>query len=337
MLINQDMAGTIILTGANGSLGVGYVRSLLNLYPDYTLVATVRNASAQKDANTAKLLEAISKKPCANVIVETLDLGVLSDVRAFADKISSQIAAGTLPPISAIVCNAFTWSLNGVKHTPDGNEATFQVSHLAHYLLVLKLLGSMHSTSGRIIMLGSTAHYPENPNPLSKLVAQIPENIDDLIKPPEDNPSDQHDRGFQRYGTAKLANVIFAYDLNRRLQADPRLSTITVVAVDPGGLIDSRAHSEQRPVVRTAFTVISRLMPVLKHLTTAVRTSDDSGTELVQLSVGVDHASKRGYFVGLQPASPAKLSQDQELQERLWRVCWKWTGMEEGETLLQQV
>lgn len=67
-------------------------------------------------------------------------------------------------------------------------------------------------------MLGSITHYPEKPNPLSSLRAGIPENIEELVKPSPDPLSLVHDRGFQRYGTAKLANVIFAEDLNRRLQ-----------------------------------------------------------------------------------------------------------------------
>jgi NAD(P)-dependent dehydrogenase (short-subunit alcohol dehydrogenase family) len=223
------MTGTIILTGANGSLGLGFLQAFLVTYPNHTLVATVRNTSAESDPNTASLLKLISKHPKSRVLVETLDLGSLANTRSFADRISTKISNRELPRISAIVCNAFTWSLNGQKQTTDGFEATFQVSHLSHMLLVLKLLGSMDPTSGRIVMLGSEAHYPEKENPLAKLRAGFPNDLEQLVRPLPDKPEEVHDRGFQRYGTAKLANVVFMNDLNQRLQKVSANSLTTIM------------------------------------------------------------------------------------------------------------
>ena len=214
-----DMGDTVVITGANGSLALGFVDSFLARYPQHTLIATVRNPSPEKDHNTAKLMQLISEHSSSKVLIETLDLGSLASVRLFAEKLNNRISSRELPRISAIVCNAATLSLEaGQKFTSDGYEATFQVCHLSHYLLVLKLLESMNFASGRIVMLGSITHYPEKPNPLSSLRAGIPENTEDLVKPSPDLLSLVHDRGFQRYGTAKLANVIFAEDLNKRLQ-----------------------------------------------------------------------------------------------------------------------
>jgi NAD(P)-dependent dehydrogenase (short-subunit alcohol dehydrogenase family) len=102
----------------------------------------------------------------------------------------------------------------GQRFISDGYEASFQVNHLAHYLLVLKLLGSMDTASGRVVMLGPIVHYPEKPNPNSSLVARIPDNMEELLKPGPDPTGKVHDRGFQRYETSKLANVFFAEDLN---------------------------------------------------------------------------------------------------------------------------
>jgi WW domain-containing oxidoreductase len=218
--VSKAMAGTVIITGGNSSLGLGFVESLLASHPEYTLVATVRNTSCEEDPNTAKLAKVASKYPNAQVIIDRLDLSSLASVRAFADGISSKISQGELPPISALVCNAFTWSLNGgQKITSDGYEATFQVSHLSHMLLVLKLLGSMNATSGRIVMLASEAHDPDKENPLSKLRAGFPVDMEQLVHPLPDEPGQVHERGFQRYGNAKLANAVFMQDLNARLLA----------------------------------------------------------------------------------------------------------------------
>ena len=214
------MSGTVIITGANGSLALGFVEAFLKSYPRHTLIATVRNTSPEKDSNTAKLKQLVSRFPGAKVLIEALDLGKLSSVRSFADSISLRVSSKELPRISAIVCNAATLSLEaGQKFTSDGYEATFQICHLSHYLLIVKLLGSMDTKTGRIVTLGSITHYPEKPNPLSSLRPQIPDDIKELVKPGPDPPGLAHDRGFQRYGTAKLANVILANDLNRRFQA----------------------------------------------------------------------------------------------------------------------
>jgi NAD(P)-dependent dehydrogenase (short-subunit alcohol dehydrogenase family) len=213
------MGSTVLITGSNGSLGLEFVAHLLQKYPSLTLVGTVRNPSPESDANTAKLRSIISKYPSANVYIEKLELGSLDDVRKFCISIVERVDEGKLPTIRAIICNAFTWSLDGgVKYTSDGYEATFQVSYLSHYLLVLKLLRCMDKRIGRVIMLGSVAHYPERKNPLSKFVACWPDDVEELVRPRLHPREDDHDRGWQRYGTSKLVTVMFVNALNRRLK-----------------------------------------------------------------------------------------------------------------------
>ncbi|KAF4980497.1 hypothetical protein FZEAL_3508, partial [Fusarium zealandicum] len=275
------MAGTVIITGANGSLALGFVEHILSAYPSYTLLATVRD---ETDANTAKLAQIIKASQSPRAHIEALDLGSLAKARSFADALAGRVARGELPPIKALVCNAFTWSLSEQVFTADGLERTFQVGHLSHYLLVLKLVGSM-AADGRIVLLGSAVHYPENPNPLSKLVARLPDHLGLLVKPEPDQPGQEHDRGFQRYGTTKLANVMLMHDLNDMLEKNPSLSHITVTAMDPGGLVDSRANSVQKPLVKKVFAVVNLLIPILKHVTNAVRRSADAGRDLAELSV----------------------------------------------------
>ncbi|KAK3291038.1 uncharacterized protein B0H64DRAFT_50998 [Chaetomium fimeti] len=328
------MAGTVIITGANGSLGLGFVKSLLASHPEYTLVATVRNPSGEQDPNTAQLLKLLAKHPKSQTHLETLNLGRLADVRAFTSRITDQIAVNKLPRISAIVCNAFTWSLSGQKTTADNYEATFQVSHLSHMLLVLGLLGSMDAQNGRIVMVGAEPHDPERGSPLSKLRAAIPDDLEHLVRPPPDAQGEVYDLGFQRYGTAKLANVVFMHDLNARLLRHARLSSITVTCMDPGGLVGSRAHSEQKAGIRWAFGVINVMMPLFRHLNSAVRTTADAGQDLVALSVGPEFKDKRGYFVGQKEGVSAEVSRNPEIQKKLWDACWAWTGLSGDETAL---
>lgn len=104
--------------------------------------------------------------------------------------------------------------------------------------------------------------------------------------------------------------------------------------MDPGGLPSSRAQSEQKKYARRLFATINFLMPVLKHVTTAFRTTEDAGRDLVAVSVGPAFQGKRGYVVGQKLESPAALSKDLGMQQRLWDACWRWAGLKAGETAL---
>lgn len=213
---STTMTGTVIITGANGSCAIPFVSHILTTYPTYTVLATVRKASPS-DPNTATLSQAISCNP-SHAHIEALDLSSISNVRSFAENVAKRVSSGEIPPIKAIVCNAFTMSLKGQVFTSDGLEETFQVNHLAHYLLVLKLLGSMAS-DGRVVMLGSDAHYTDRSHPLFNIRTGIPDDVEQLVKPGQDTPGQEYNHGFHRYGVSKLANVMFMHDLNVKLQS----------------------------------------------------------------------------------------------------------------------
>ncbi|KAL2783051.1 hypothetical protein BJX66DRAFT_349913 [Aspergillus keveii] len=323
------MDGTILITGANGSLAHGFLTSLLSHYPSFTVIGTVRNPSATDPAMT-KLKALIGGYPAAKFHLPQLDLGSLSEVREFSMRLARDIQEGKIPRLSSIICNAFTWSLSGgPKFSADGFETTFQVSHLAHHLLVLELLASMDPNSGRIVMIGSVTHDPDRANPLSKLLAHIPEDLEQLVHPAPDKPGEEHDRGFQCYGTAKLTNVMFVQELNDRLAKDPVHGSITALAMDPGGIVDSRAHGEQKMLVRVLMSATKILLPLLHPFTRVVRSAEDSGADLVQIAVGSKFHGRRGYFEGLVVAKPAWMGEDVEKRRRLWDACCEWSGLGE--------
>ena len=104
--------------------------------------------------------------------------------------------------------------------------------------------------------------------------------------------------------------------------------------MDPGGLVSSSAHAEQKTAARLTFGVIGMLMPILRHATSALRTDRDSARDLLALSVGAEFGGQRGYFVLQKPHEPAVVSADEGVQKRLWDACSGWAGMSEGETVL---
>ena len=183
------MAGTIIITGANGSLAIPAVQHLLSNYPNYTTVLAVRNTQ-DVDVNTKKLRETLKRYPDAKSSIRKLDLANLSAVHDFANGIADEIADGILPPLASIVCNAYFWNLAGdAEMTVDGYEKTFQVNHLAHAALVLRLLGSFSPNGGRVVLFSSDAHW-SGKNSLEKYPPAIPDNLEMLVKPAADDPSD---------------------------------------------------------------------------------------------------------------------------------------------------
>ena len=213
----QIMSGTIIITGANGSLAIPAVQYLLSNYPNYTTVLTVRN-TLDADVNTKKLRETVQQYPSAKTSIRALDLANLSAVHDFASTIIDEIANGKLPPLTSIVCNAYYWNLaSGLETTIDGYEKSFQVTHLAHAALVLRLLGSFGPDGGRVVLFSSDAHW-SGKNSLEKYPPAIPDDLELLVKPAADEPSDHFGRGFQRYAVSKLAVVMWMYMLNRHLE-----------------------------------------------------------------------------------------------------------------------
>ncbi len=211
------MAGTVIITGANSSLAIPAVQHLLTNYPDHAVILTVRNAS-DIDVNTKKLRDTVAQFSNAKTSIRELDLANLSAVHDFASTIAGEIAGGGLPPLISIVCNAYYWNLAGdAEVTGDSYDKSFQVTYLAHVALVLQLLGSFGSDGGRVVLLSSDAHWTGK-NALEKYPPAIPNDLELLVKPAPDNPTDNLGRGFQRYAVSKLAVVMWMYALNRYLE-----------------------------------------------------------------------------------------------------------------------
>lgn len=208
------MAGLLIFTGANSSLGVPAADYILRHYPQSTVIFTVRDAS-DNDANTKMLRDVIAHHPEAKASIAALDLASLPATHAFADSVVSGIQSGQYPRIQAVVCVAYYWNLvKDPEITADGYDKTFQVGHISHSALVLRLLGSFGPT-GRVVLLSSDSHWPGK-NGMEKYPPTIPKDLDLLVNPAVDN--DKMGRGYQRYATTKLAITTWMYALNDHLQ-----------------------------------------------------------------------------------------------------------------------
>ncbi|KAJ5669214.1 short-chain dehydrogenase [Penicillium macrosclerotiorum] len=330
--------GTVLLTGANGSLAIPAIQHLLANYPKHQAVLTVRNPSAS-DPNTQKL-HAILKEFQDRVSVRALDLSDLSSVRTFATTLAADINSGSLPPLTSIICNAYYWNLSTApEFTGDGFEKTFQVNHLAHAILVQQLLESFGPASnssevpsarrGRIVVFGSDTIFPGQSN-LEKYPPHLPGNLNDLAKPTPETDGDHMGHGFLRYALSKLAIVTWMYAMNEHFQKPENapLREIKVVAINPGNLSDSRALRTNTPwMLRTLSRFVIRpFRPVLRLMDPTMRTAAAAGVDVVKLAVDEQFDGASGYFTLLEKSEGPPESRDRDKQAALWEKTTEWSS-----------
>ena len=288
-----DQTGrTAVVTGAN--TGLGFQTAAALAAHGAHVVLAVRNLDKGKDA----VQKIAAASPGAAVTLQELDLTSLSSVRAAADELRSKHDG-----IDLLINNA------GVMFTPksitkDGFELQFGTNHLGHFALTGLLLDRLLPTQGsRVVTVSSVGH---------RIRAAI--HFDDL----------QWERSYSRvgaYGQSKLANLLFTYELQRRLA--PRGTTIAAAA-HPGG----------------SNTELMRNMPAPLRVATAAMAPLFQGADmgaLPTLRAATDPDVLGGQYFGPdglgqlrgypKVVSSSDQSHDESLQRRLWEVSEQLTGV----------
>lgn len=235
----------------------------------------------------------VAERITGDVDVAELDLGDLSSVRAFAD---------TAQPFDVLINNAGIMN-TPFRHTVDGFETQFGVNHLGHFALTGLLLDRI---SNRVVTVSSIAHRQTNAL-----------HVEDL---------NYENRGYVpavAYGQAKLANLMFARELQRRLEAAG--SPLKSYAVHPGvSSTELFTHSE---------TLMDR---VAKPATKIIGHHPRKAALSTLYAATVPDADPTTYWgptwlfgvrgpVGKSPST--KLSKNQELTQKLWVESEKMTGV----------
>ena len=291
-----DQGGRVaIVTGSNTGLGYDNARALAAR--GATVVMAVRD-TAKGDAAADRIRELT---PGAVVVVHKLDLGSLASVRTAGAEL-----AAAYPRIDLLINNA------GVMYPPkqttvDGFELQFGTNHLGHFALTGLLLNNLLSVDGsRVVVVSSIAH---------NLRAKI--DFADLQW-----ETRRYDR-VASYGQSKLANLMFAYDLQRRLAA-AKAKTIAVAA-HPGVAATELVRHVPGAGLPGVNWLSGRLLNTseLGALAT-LRAATDPAVQGGQYYGPDGFKELRGYPV-LVTSSPQ--SHDTALQGRLWSVSEELTGV----------
>jgi NAD(P)-dependent dehydrogenase (short-subunit alcohol dehydrogenase family) len=289
-------ARTAVVTGGNAGIGFETARVLAG--HGAHVVLACRNADKAKLAAD----RIAAQHPAASTVVVRLDLASLGSVRAAAAEICA-----SYPRLHLLINNAGVMEVP-YQRTEDGFELTFATNHLGHFALTGLVLDRLLGTPGsRIVTMSSMAHIDGVMN------------FDDL----------QSERGYQpdaAYGQSKLANLLFSYELDRRLTAAG--ARTIALCCHPGvvytDLFRSRSKLQQllispRARVLNFWAVQSVQMGALP----ALRAATDPAAE-----GGEYYGPRRRHYTGY-PAkvSSSARSRDPADQASLWRVSEQLTGV----------
>lgn len=288
-----DQTGRVaIVTGANTGLGIETAKALAA--HGAHVVLAVRNAEKGKAAADA-ITAAHSN---ADVTLQSLDLSSLESVRRASDELKARY-----DKIDLLINNAgVMWTEK--SSTADGFELQFGTNHLGHYAFTGLLLERLLPVEGsRVVTVSSIGH---------RIRAAI--HFDDL----------QWERDYDRvaaYGQSKLANLLFTYELQRRLAG----TNTVALAAHPGGSNTELARNS--PLwVRAVFDVVAPLL---------VQGADMGA--LPTLRAATDPAALGGQYYGPdgfmeQRGNPrvvasSEQSYNLDLQRRLWSVSEELTDV----------
>lgn len=270
---------TIVLTGASDGIGAAAARRLVGSGAQVVLVGR----SPAKTAAVADELRAPH---------HVADFADLAQVRALAAEL-----AGTYPRIDVLANNA--GGIMGARElTVDGFEKTFQVNHLAPFLLTHLLMGTLSASAATIIQTSSVAART-----LSAL------DLDDLQNARAYSPN-------RAYGDAKLANVLVARELHRRFAPQG----VSAAAFHPG-VVATNFASETTSWFRFVYrTPLARL---------ALVTPDAGADTLVWLAEGTPGTTwtSGGYFERCRPARTSPRADDDQLARGLWERSEQLLGL----------
>lgn len=267
---------TVLITGGTGGIGRATAEGLGAMGAHVAI--TGRDAARAETA--AREIRAVSG---TQVDVFVADLSSQSDVRRLAAE-----SLERLPGIDVLVNNVGGY-WNTRRLTSEGLEHTFAVNHLAPFLLTHLLLDRLkHGPASRVVTVASHAH------------TQGKIDFDDL-------QGERSYSGARAYNQSKLANVLFTYELARRLRG----SGVVANALHPG-VVSTRFGAEDP--ARVQRLLVPFIRPFMKRPEQGAATSIH-----VASAPALQYVTGR-YFANTNARRSSRLSYEQKTAARLWEV-----------------
>ncbi|NRQ48827.1 oxidoreductase [Aeromicrobium stalagmiti] len=297
-----DLTGRrAVVTGVTGGLGLHTALGLARKGAD--LVVTARDA--RKASDTVDRIR--NEVPSASVDVVSLDLADLADARRAASEVSS-----TYDRIDILVNNAGIM-LTPDSRTADGFELQMGTNHIGHFAWTAGLWPLLDASAARVVTVSSIAHTSAGSIDLSTLTPQ---------------GSARRYKSWRSYGESKLANLMFALELDRRAKASG--SPVVSVAAHPGYASTN--------LTKTGPSVGGLSLPgVGMHQITKIIGQPASHGAWPLLMAATDPSLTGGEYVG--PAGfngmrgrpklvgMTKVARDEELADDLWEASEAATGV----------
>ncbi|MDF2630050.1 MAG: rhlG [Symbiobacteriaceae bacterium] len=281
--MQMSMQGkTCLVTGATAGIGK---ETALALARDGARVIIVGRNPAKTAAAADEIRAATGNQQVEHLLA---DLSVQAEVRRLADEVKARCDR-----LDVLVNNA-----GGVfprrELTRDGLEMTFAVNHLGYFLLTNLLLDLLlRSAPARIVSVSSAAHQ----------TARI--NFADLMSERKYSP-------MGAYGQSKLANILFTYELARRLEG----TGVTATCLHPG--VVATNFGATSPLIGWFYRIGARFM-----LTAA----EGADTVIYLASAPQAEGVTGQYFVKRKPVRSNAASHDRETARRLWQMSEQLTGL----------
>ena len=222
---------TYVITGANAGAGFEATRAFLSR--GARVVMMNRNAD-KSNAAIATLKQEFGRD--ADVTFVRMDLAVLDSVREAAAEVMEKA-----PHIDALICNAAIAQVAKQQITVDGFESQLGVNHFGHFLLCGLLFERVEESGGRIVVVGSNAYKMG----LKKI------QFDDLN-------FDNKYTAWNSYAQSKLAQMMFAYELQRRVQAAGK--SVVVQVCHPGASRTNLLMDTASPFNKIVWSILSRVI-----------------------------------------------------------------------------
>ena len=264
---------TVIVTGASD--GIGYVCAHALARSGHRVILVGRNKE--------KCDQAAAKMSSQNISVEIADLSLLSEVRDLARRISREHEH------IDILLNNVGGFFRQRMETNEGLEYTFALNHIGYFVLTDQLLPKlMAAPQGRIVNVASRAHKNGTIN------FTDPQGKDNYA-------------GWAAYCQSKLMNIMFTYELARRLEG----TSVTANSLHPGFVASKFGHNN--PGMAGLIVRLSQMLMAI---------SPQAGAETsIHVATAPELAHVSGqYFSKSKTAPSSRESLDAPAQQRLWQL-----------------